>query len=331
MAILAELYVATRTRNTADADTDNLPVLVVMRGSDVVFTKPLFGGAFRMARGAGAVWRFDIREVNLDSADLNIQLWASGNDAWSPEHVIAWGVSGGRVGDERVIPLAAFLDLASPVTPAESGVWISGDTSEGDKILFVPSVDRGRDATRARRLIVISATDAYGGMFPAAAGPGGDFEETGTVGPLTLQAGGAGRLLLSYTLPATPQGDLAHGAGAFYVVDLAAPFSRSDLEGGAFTLTIQSEDWWKPDYFAVFGVDTVNFGPRALIPFVAASAFELRQMSSDPSEGWHSVVLPTAKVLPQGPIRPDVDINDLEGVLAARQYARPHPEKQGPL
>lgn len=46
--------------------------------------------------------------------------------------------------------------------------------------------------------------------------------------PLTLQAGGAGRLLLSYTLPATPQGDLAHGAGAFYVVDLAAPFSRSD-------------------------------------------------------------------------------------------------------
>jgi len=112
MPILAELYVATRTRNTADADTENLPVLVVQRGSDVVFTKPLFGGDFRTARGAGAVWRFDVREVNLDSADLSVQLWASGNDAWSPEHVIAWGVSG-RVGDERVIPLAAFLDLAT--------------------------------------------------------------------------------------------------------------------------------------------------------------------------------------------------------------------------
>ena len=120
MPILAELYVATRTRNTADADTDNLPVLVVKRGADIVFTKPLFGGAFRTARGAGAVWRFDVREVNLDSADLNIQLWASGNDAWSPEHVIAWGVSG-RVGDERVIPLAAFLDLASPVTRPRAG------------------------------------------------------------------------------------------------------------------------------------------------------------------------------------------------------------------
>jgi hypothetical protein len=124
MPILAELYVATRTRNTA--------VLVVKRGSDIVFTKPLFGGDFRTARGAGAVWRFDVREVNLDSTDLNVQLWASGEDAWSPEHVIAWGISG-RVGDERVIPLAAFLDLASPVTPADGGVWISGNTSEGER------------------------------------------------------------------------------------------------------------------------------------------------------------------------------------------------------
>jgi len=328
MAILSELYVATRTRNTSDADTENLPVLVVMRDSNVVFTKPLFGGDFRTARGAGAVWRFDVREVNLDSANLSIQLWASGKDAWSPEHVIAWGISG-RVRDERVIPLAAFLDLANPLTPADGGVWISGDTSEGEKILFVPSVGRGRNATRARRLIVISATDAYGGMFATAAGPGGDFEETGTDGPLTLQAGGAGRLLLSYTLPNTPQGDLGHGEGAFYVVDLAAPFSRNDLEGGAFTLTMGSDDWWKPDYFAVFGVDTVEFGPNALIPFVAASAFELRQMSSDPSEGWHSVVLPTARVLPEPPIHPDVDI---EGVETAGIYAtrNPHPEDQKP-
>jgi hypothetical protein len=242
--------------------------------------------------------------------------------------VIAWGISGVRVGDERVIPLAAFLDLANPLTPPSGGVWISGEAGEGEKILFVPSVDRGRDSTRARRLIVISATDAYGGLFGAAAGPGGDFEETGTVGPLTLQAGGAGRLLLSYTLPSTPQGDLGHGASAFYVVDLAAPFSRSDLEGGAFTLTIGSDDWWNPDYFAVFGVDTVVFGPRALIPFVAASSFELRQMSSDPSEGWHSVVLPTAKVLPQPRFPPDFEAEGVEGAYATRTA---HPEDQKPL
>ena len=329
MPNLSELYLATRTRNTADAETDNLPVLVVRRGSDIVFTRPLFGGDFRTARGAGAIWRFDVREMDLDSAELRFELWASGNDAWSPEHVIAWGISGERVGDERVIPLAAFLDLASPVTPAGAGVWVSGDTGEGERILFLPSVDRGRDATRARRLIVLSATDPYGAMFPAAAGPGGDFGDTGTAGPLTLQAGGAARLVLSYTLPASPQGDLGHGEAAFHIVDLAAPFSRADLDGGAFTLTNEGEDWWKPDYFAVFGVDTAQAGPRALIPFVAASAFELRQMSSDPAEGWHSIVLPTAKVLPQRPIGPEVDIEGVEGVLAAR-IAHPQDEEPAP-
>ena len=322
MARLDELYVATRTRNVENADTDHLPVLVVKRGSNIVFTRPLFGGSSGTARGAGAVWRFDVREINLDSAGLSIEIHASGDDVWSPEHVIVWGING-RVGDERVIPLAAFIDLATPLTPAGGGVWISTDTSEGERILFVPSVGRGRDTTLARRLIVVVATDAYPAMFPTAAGPGGPFEETGTDGPVTLQGGGAGRLFLSYTLPSTPQGDLGHGKAAFYMVHLAAPFGRADLEGGAFTLTIGSDDWWKPDYFAVFGVDTREGSARALIPFVAASAFELRQMSSAPNEGFHSVLLPTARVFPQLPL-PDVDINDLDGVFAA--VGVPHDE-----
>ena len=54
MPILAELYVATRTRNVEDADTDNLPVLVVRRTSNIVFTKPLFGGSSMMSRGAAS-------------------------------------------------------------------------------------------------------------------------------------------------------------------------------------------------------------------------------------------------------------------------------------
>ena len=327
MPILAELYVATRTRNVEDADTDDLPVLVVRRGSNIVFTKPLFGGSSRVARGKGAVWRFDVREVNLDSADLTFELHASDDDAWSPEHVIVWGING-RVGDERVIPLAAFLDLATPLTPADGGVWISTDTSEGERILFIPSVGRGRDATRARRVIVIAATDPYGGMFPASVGPQIDFNQTGTSAPVILQGGGAGRLFLNYTLPSTRVNALPRGEGVFNIAHLAAPFSRLDLEGGAFTLTIGTIDAWKPDYFAVFGVDTTNAGPRALIPFVAASAFELRHMSSDPAQGFHSVVLPTARVLPQITLPDAGDLDDLGGVLAAKGV--PHPENVGP-
>ena len=56
MPILAELYVATRTRNTADADTENLPVLVVQRGSDIVFTHRVHEAAVRR-RFSDGPWR----------------------------------------------------------------------------------------------------------------------------------------------------------------------------------------------------------------------------------------------------------------------------------
>lgn len=312
MALLTELYIATRTRNVGDAETDNPPVIVLRRSGNIVTSRPLFSN-YLADRGGGAVFRFDIREEQIDSADLDIELWASGDDAWSPEHVIVWAISG-EVLSETVIPLAAFLDLADPMTPAEGGLWVSGDTDEGDRMLFIPRVGRGNDGTQAKRMIVVTATTAYGAMFTAG-GPGGELANTGTAGPLTLQAGAAGKLLLDYTLPASPQSDQSSGGGAFYIVDLAAPFSRADLQGGAFTLTIQSDDWWVPAYFAVFGADTPKFGPNALIPFVAASAFELKRMSSDPSEGWHSIVLPTARVLPQRPIPPVGPLDDFDVVL----------------
>jgi len=328
MPILAELYVATRTRNVEDADTDDAPLLVVKRGANTVFTQKLLGGNSQFSRAAGGVTRFDIRDANINSANLTFELHASGDDAWSPEHVIVWGISG-RVGDERVIPLAAFLDLATPVTPADGGRWLSTDTSEGDRTLSIPSVGRGSNSTRARRVIVVCATDPYGGMFNGSQGPGGSLEDTGSANFVTLQGGGAGRLFLSYTLPSTPQADLGHGSGAFYIVDLAAPFGRVDLQGGAFTLTIAADDWWVPDYFAVFGVDTVIGGPKVLIPFVAASAFELKRMSSDPSEGVHSFVLPTAKVLPAFDLPDEVfDPGSVGGVIAARGGAR---RKKGAL
>ena len=49
MPRLDELYVATRTRNTEDAETEDLPVLVVKREANIVFTRPLFGGDSMMA------------------------------------------------------------------------------------------------------------------------------------------------------------------------------------------------------------------------------------------------------------------------------------------
>jgi hypothetical protein len=311
-----------------DADTDDLPVFVVRRGSNIVFSKPLFGGSTRVSRGAGAVWRMDVRELNLDDANLTFELHASGDDAWAPEHVIVWGTTG-RIGEEIVIPLASFLDLASPVSHPDAGTWISTDTREGERVLFIQPVGRGLDSTRAQRIIVVTATDPYGGMFPAVVGPPTSFQDQGTSASLTLQAGVPGKLILSYTLPATKVGgNLRRGEGAFFMADLAAHFSRQDLQGGALTLTIDGFDQWVPDYFAVFGVGpTLGRAPRVLIPFVAATGFQLKIMSSDSGKGFHTAILPTARVLREVASPDAVDPDDLGGVVAARM--NPHPDDLG--
>ena len=69
------------------------------------------------------------------------------------------------------------------------------------------------------------------------------------------------------------------------ITKLPAPFSRADLSGGWFTLTIGTDDVWVPDYFAVFGLNT-SFGQTdMLIPFVHAPQISLEHMSTDPYRG----------------------------------------------
>jgi hypothetical protein len=140
MALLAELYVATRTRNVTDADTDDPPKLIVNRGATTLFSDKLLGGSGQFNRAAGGVTRFDVSGANLDSANLSFELQPTGKDAWSPEHVIIWGISKTRTGEERVIPLGGFLDLATPETPADGGRWLSLATSEGVQARALPSV-----------------------------------------------------------------------------------------------------------------------------------------------------------------------------------------------
>jgi hypothetical protein len=72
------------------------------------------------------------------------------------------------------------------------------------------------------------------------------------------------------------------------ITKLPAPFSRADLSGGWFTLTIGTDDVWVPDYFAVFGLNT-SFGQTdMLIPFVHAPQISLEHMSQTQYEGWES-------------------------------------------
>jgi hypothetical protein len=150
---------------------------------------------------------------------------------------------------------------------------------------------------------VIAATDQYPGMMDPGPGPGGNRDDVGTNGPVTLQAGGrwGGPLFVSYQLPKTPQGDLARGNANFYLTLVAGAFGYDDIgSDGIFTLTINSQDWWIPDYFAVFGIDGYVGQPTTLIPFTQDTDFrtdfgtDYHILSTDPAQGWHSVLLRNA-------------------------------------
>jgi hypothetical protein len=314
MPRLAELYVATRTRNVEDAGTSDAPSLLLSRAGQDLFEVPLEGDIDGLGTGRAAVFRIDVSDQALDSEGLELRLLAGGNDAWAPEHVIVWGIAG-RLPREIVVPLAAQLELASPVTAESAGTWLSTDSSEGVSVLLLRPVGQGTRTTHAWRMIAVFVTDPYPRFLPGGPGPGGSLEETGTDGPVTLQAGGPGRLVLSYQVPSTPQGDLWHGRANFYLADLAAPFSRAYVEGGSFTLTIGSSDWWVPSYVAVFGLDTTFGQPNMLIPFVHAPTISLERMSCDPSEGWHTNALPHALVVQPGLVFPPVTGGVTDGVL----------------
>lgn len=313
MPRLAELYVATRTRNVEDAGTSDAPSLLLSRAGQDLFEVPLEGDIDGLGTGRAAVFRIDVSDQALDSEGLELRLLAGGNDAWAPEHVIVWGIAG-RLPREIVVPLAAQLELASPVTAESAGTWLSTDSSEGVSVLLLRPVAQGTRTTHAWRMIAVFVTDPYPRFLPGGPGPGGSLEETGTDGPVTLQAGGPGRLILSYQVPSTPQGDLWHGRANFYLADLAAPFSRADVEGGSFTLTIGSSDWWVPSYVAVFGLDTTFGQPNMLIPFVHAPTISLERMSCDPSEGWHTNALPHALVVQPGLVFPPITSGVTDGV-----------------
>ena len=328
MPRLAELYVATRTRNVEDAETSDAPTLLVSRGAQDLFQVPLDSDNKGLRRGKAALFRVDVEHRAVDSEDLELRLIASGNNAWAPEQIIAWGVTSQADG-LRVVPLGGLIDLATPVTEKSGGVWLSTDTGEGVSTLALMPLGHGVPATRAWRVIVVVATSQYPGFPIAGPGPGGSFEVTGTESDVTLQAGGPGGMLMHYRFPGTPQDDLARGRANFYMTSVPGPFSRADLADGSFVLSISGQDWWVPVYLAVFGLNTPYGQPTALIPFVHAPTISLVQMSTDPSEGWQCNRLPTAQVPAPGYTLP-VELGDLAGVLAARAPIANGDRRPGP-
>src|SRR4051794_24857969 len=90
MPRLEEIYVAVRTRNVEDAETDDRPTLLVSRAGEDMLEVRLEGED--LERGHAALFRIAVADQSMDSDGLEMRLLAGGDDAWGVEHVIAWGI-----------------------------------------------------------------------------------------------------------------------------------------------------------------------------------------------------------------------------------------------
>lgn len=113
MPRLKELCAATLTMIVENAGTSDPPALLFSRAGQALFQMPL--GDFDFARGRACLHRLNVEDCALNSEQLELPLLATGDDAWAPQSVTPWGISG-RLPRELVVPLGAVLDLTTPFT-----------------------------------------------------------------------------------------------------------------------------------------------------------------------------------------------------------------------
>ncbi|HET7060927.1 MAG TPA: hypothetical protein VFI43_01980, partial [Nitrosospira sp.] len=97
-----------------------------------------------------------------------------------------------------------------------------------------------------------------------------------------------------HVFPDTPQSDLERAEANLYYVQVAVPFSKTELNENSIRLSIKGDDAWLPDRLFLFGLDEDETGPAAgfVVPLVHLPEWPLGTLSTDPEEGQGSVVLP---------------------------------------
>ena len=67
-------------------------------------------------------------------------------------------------------------------------------------------------------------------------------------------------------------------------------FTKRQVSG--ITLAIKGRDAWRPKSVYLFGIDTLDGPPSAIVPLVSVSNWDLGNLSEDTTEGRPSVDLP---------------------------------------
>jgi len=266
MAIFDILHLAVLTRNREDAGTSSTLNLTINEEGDdrldVDFSADLDQGEAELF--GGSVPAFDSTFMTNSSARLGIR----GDDAWSPEHVLLFGLAFER---NELAALAMETDLT---------YWLSTDYQEGLLTMPIRLVGRGGSTTQIRRVLLLVDTIWQ------------QFTDTGTDSPIELEIRAGGNLVLLQEIADTPQPDLEAAEANWYQLDAAVPFTRADvLANGGITLRIKGDDAWKPMRLFLFGLDTATGRPNEVVSLVSLPVWPHGWMSGATDEGKPSVEL----------------------------------------
>jgi hypothetical protein len=273
MAIFDNLYLAALTRNIDDAGTSSTFNLTVNVDATDILDQSF---SVDVDKGEATLLGGSFPET-LDSDLLtnnSIRLGIRGDDAWSPQHVLVFGLAFER---NELAALAMETDLTDT---------LSTDYREGKLTMPIRLVGRGDSDTLIHRVLLLVDT---GWDWPT--------DDKGTDSPIELEIRAGGNLALQQEVVDTPQPDLEGGATNWYVLDAAVPFTRGDvLANGGIALRIKGEDAWRPIRLFLFGVDTLMGRPNEVVSLVSLPVWPHGWMSADTGEGKPSVDLEVASI-----------------------------------
>jgi hypothetical protein len=284
LTLIDKLNLAVLTRDKGYAGTgSSLNVSVNIDGNDVVSHHVVFLPPFDIERAnAGILPVADTAEspISFDTDSLtnsSIRVGITGDNMWKPEHILLLGRTDPASNEVvQQIPLAAEVDIRD-----DKEGYLSADTSEGRLTRPLRLVRLGSDSTIIRRVLLLIRTD--------------NGDDDGTDDPIELQIRVGGGIALQQQINDTPQDDLEKKSHNWYFLNVAVPFTRSDVRSnGGIQLRDLGNDAWRPREVYVYGFDTAEGRPTEIVHLFSMTSWSFGPLSTDPSEGVSFVELPVS-------------------------------------
>lgn len=190
----------------------------------------------------GLQYAWEVRDLELDPDDLDdvyLRVGAYGSDAWDARHALVIG----QTDDQRPLPLALARD--------RNDVVLSRDKEEGVPSMPLDRVQLGTPDSVIDELLVVHNTSTRKGS------------ESDSPFALLFEFDDQVR-----EFEIVPERKRFRDRAHMHFIDLDMPMTRRMLvdNGVQFRLESRGDDWWRPDFFAVFGISGAEDG--AMIPLV---------------------------------------------------------------